>query len=100
MSLFSSLPQEIDEKIARRQVIKERIENMIKYHQVEVLRLLNQLSITKNENSNGTFVNLTAQTEETIISLEKYADYVDEQQFQFNKIEDDKNELRKDFFNL
>ena len=89
----------IEARMLRIQSIKERIENMTKYHQIEVLRLLNkEESVNKNENSNGTFINLTEQSESIILLLEKYTNYVDEQQKQFNKIEDDKEELRKDFF--
>jgi hypothetical protein len=89
----------IEARMLRIQTIKERIENMTKYHQIEVLRLLNKEdSVHKNENSNGTFINLTEQSESIILLLEKYTNYVDEQQKQFNKIEDDKEELRKDFF--
>ena len=37
-------------------VLKDRIENMDKYHQIEILRILNKFSeIKKNENNNGTF---------------------------------------------
>ena len=83
----------------RNQRIKERIENMTKHHQIEVLRLLNkEESVHKNENSNGTFINLTEQSDAIIKILEEYADYVDEQQKQFTKIEQDKEQLRKGFF--
>lgn len=88
-----------EERMLRNQRIKERIESMSKHHQIEVLRLLNkETSVNKNENNNGTFVNLSEQHENIIKILENYADYVDEQQKQFNKIEEDKEELRKDFF--
>ena len=72
---------------------------MSKYHQIEVLRILDkEKEVNKNENNNGTFINLTEQSEQIIKLLETYADYVDEQQKQFNKIEDDKEELRKGYF--
>ena len=80
-------------------MLKERIETMSKYHQIEVLRLLNKLpSVTINENNNGTFVNLTEQTTEVISQLVKYANYVDEQQQQLNKIENEKEKLEQTFF--
>jgi hypothetical protein len=79
--------------------LKERIENMPKYHQIEVLRILNKNSSVKtNENNNGTFVNLTEQSEDVIIELEKYADYVDEQQKHLNKVEDEKDLIEQTFF--
>ena len=81
-------------------VLKERIESMSKYHQVEVLRLLNKIpSVKINENNNGTFVNLTEQTPEVLNELVKYTNYVDEQQQQINKVENEKEKLEQTFFN-
>jgi hypothetical protein len=80
-------------------VLKERIENMSKYHQIEVLRLLKKLpSVKVNENNNGSFVNLTEQTSEVINELIKYANYVDEQQSQLKKVEIEKEQIEQHFF--
>jgi hypothetical protein len=79
--------------------LKERIENMSKYHQVEVLRILTKFSSVKtNENNNGTFINLTEQSPEVIAELEKYANYVDEQQIQLKKGEIEKEQIEQHFF--
>jgi hypothetical protein len=80
-------------------VLKERIENMPKYHQIEVLRILSKLpSVKTNENNNGTFVNLTEQNPEVIAELYKYADYVEEQQKQLKLIETEKEQIEQHFF--
>jgi len=80
-------------------VLKDRIESMDKYHQIEILRILNKFSeIKKNENNNGTFINLTELSQEVIKELEKYTDYVDEQQKLLKKIESEKEELEQTFF--
>lgn len=79
--------------------LKERIENMPKYHQIEVLRILSNLpSVKTNENNNGTFVNLTEQTQEVITELYKYADYVEEQQKHLKLIETEKEQIEQHFF--
>ena len=79
--------------------LKERIENMTKYHQIEVLRLLSKLpSVKINENNNGTFINLTEQTTEVVNELIKYVDYVDTQQKQLKIIENQQEELEQIFF--
>ena len=79
--------------------LKEKIENMSKYHQIEVLRLLSESpSVKINENNNGTFINLTEQSPAVIDELIKYANYVDEQQKQLNKIETEKEQLEQAFF--
>ena len=79
--------------------LKERIETMSKYHQIEVLRLLSNLpSVKINENNNGTFINLTEQSIDVINSLIKYADYVDTQQKQLKIIETQQEQLEQVFF--
>ena len=53
-----------------RGLVKEQIENMNKEQQIEVLKKLTEMSnVNLNENSNGTFVNLTDLTEEQMRSL-------------------------------
>lgn len=79
--------------------LKERIESMPKYHQIEVLRILNKnKNVIINENNNGTFVNLTEQTLDVIKELEKYANYVDEQQKRLKTVEIEKEKLEQNFF--
>ena len=79
--------------------LKTSIENMSKYHQIEILRILYNLNeICINENNNGSFINLTEQSEYIISELEKYTVYVIEQQEQLNKIEDEKNIIKETFF--
>ena len=79
--------------------LKEEIENMSKYHQVEVLRLLNKNnSVTLNENQNGTFINLTTCSEEIISSLHDYCNYVKEQQKTLSSIEKEKQRLEEEYF--
>jgi len=80
-------------------ILKERIESMDKYHQIEVLRILTKQSSVKiNENNNGTFVNLTEQTSGVIAELYKYTNYVEEQQKQLKLIETQKEEIEQHFF--
>ena len=80
--------------------LKERIEKMSKYHQIEILKLLNGFeNVNKNENKNGTFINLTQQTPELITELERYTVYVEEQQKELTIIENEKEQLEKTFFN-
>jgi len=80
-------------------ILKERIEGMDKYHQIEVLRILTKQSSVKiNENNNGTFVNLTEQTSGVIAELYKYTNYVEEQQKQLKKIETEKEQIEQHFF--
>jgi hypothetical protein len=81
------------------QNLKENIEKMSKFHQIEILRILSNASsnVFLNENNNGTFVNLTEQSKDVILELKKYVKYVNEQQSQLSIIEDEKSRLEKIF---
>ena len=80
-------------------ILKERIEKMSKYHQIEVLRILtNTPEVKLNENNNGTFINLSEQPIDILNKLEKYANYVDEQQKHLKSLEIEKDEIEQNFF--
>ena len=84
--------------IARLQKIKDIIEYLNKCHQIEILKLLINNSAIVSENSNGTFVNLTDLTDIALVELEKYIEFVDEQQQQLLYIEKEKANIKKEFF--
>jgi hypothetical protein len=80
------------------QSLKENIEKMSKFHQIEILRILSSCDkVCLNENNNGTFVNLTEQSEDIILELKKYVKYVNEQQMQLSIVENEKAMLEKIF---
>jgi hypothetical protein len=79
--------------------IKDRLENMNKYHQIEVLRILKQNSnVVLNENSNGVFINLTDLDTKIIKKLEDYIRYVENQTNNINVVETQKEVLENTFF--
>ena len=79
--------------------LKNTIESMSKYHQIEILRILSSDSdVCINENKNGTFINLTEQKNELIKELEKYCIYVEEQQKSLEYQEKEKLRLQKTYF--
>jgi hypothetical protein len=79
--------------------IKNKIENMNKHHQIEVLRILKQYkNVVLNENSNGVFINLIDLDKDIISTLYKYIVYVDNQTININNIEIQKEQLEKEFF--
>lgn len=79
--------------------LKERIEKLNKFHQVEILKLLKtDSSCTLNENKNGIFINLTNVKETLIYELEKYLDYVIQQEKQLGDIEQHKDMLTNTYF--
>ena len=79
--------------------IKERIENLNKFHQVEILKLLKTSdNATLNENKNGIFINMTSLSNKVIVELEKYLEYVDKQETRLGVIEQQKSLLSNTFF--
>jgi len=79
--------------------IRDIIEAMPKFNQVEVLRLLNKKgNITLNENKYGVHVNLTDLTSETIEELKAYIKYVNTQELNLNELEKQKEDYKNNFF--
>ena len=79
--------------------LKERIEKLNKFHQVEILKLLKtDDTCTLNENKNGIFINLTSLNNKIIYEIEKYLEYVQKQETQLSETETQKSILTNTFF--
>lgn len=79
--------------------IKEKIENMNKHHQIEILRILKKdKNIVLNENNNGIFINISYLDENTLENLMKYIEYVDNQTINIESIENKKTLIENTFF--
>ena len=79
--------------------IRETIEGMNKFNQIEVLRLLSKhKDITLNENKYGVLVNLSDIKREFLEELSVYINYVNSQEVSLHKIEQQKEEYKNTFF--
>jgi hypothetical protein len=79
--------------------IKNAIEKMEVYHQIQILKILKEsTTATLNENNNGTFINLTDVDETTIFKLEEYIEYFKHQQTNLKTTEDKKKDIEESFF--
>lgn len=79
--------------------IRDQIEKMTKFNQVEVLRILNTYdNITINENRYGIHVNLTDISSDAVDKLEKFIQYVQTQEKELNKDEKEKEAIKNNFF--
>lgn len=79
--------------------LKENIEQLSKFHQIEILKILQKdETCTLNENTNGVFVNLTNVQNTVITKLVNYLEYVKKQEKQLNDIESQKNTLSNTYF--
>jgi len=79
--------------------VRESIENMNKFHQVEILRLLyNRKTVMLNENKYGVHVNLSELDKEMIDDLKIYIDYVNNQENTLNEYEKQKETFKNIYF--
>lgn len=80
-------------------MIREKIESMPKFNQVEILRILSKNAmVTLNENKYGTFINLTELPQEIIENMKNYINYVNTQEYHLNYLEKQKEEFKNIYF--
>ena len=79
--------------------VRETIENMNKFNQIEVLRILNRHNeVTLNENKYGVHINLTELSKDILDELLIYIKYVTTQEITLNSIEKQKDDYRNTYF--
>ena len=79
--------------------LRETIENMNKFNQIEVLRILHKhQDITINENKNGIHVNLSELKKDVLDELAMYVKYVNIQENTLNETEKQKEDYRNTYF--
>jgi len=80
-------------------IIREKIESMPKFNQIEVLRILSKDNkITLNENKYGVLVNMTDFEDEVIEKLKSYISYVNTQESNLNEVEVQKENFKNIYF--
>ena len=79
--------------------IRETIENMNKFNQIEVLRILNNnKDVTINENKYGIHINLSDLKREILDELKVYIKYVNTQEVTLHQIEKEKESYKNTYF--
>lgn len=79
--------------------IRDNIENMNKFNQIEVLRILSKHnSIILNENKYGVHVNLSELKKEHLDELNVYIKYVNTQEITLNAFERQKEDYKNTYF--
>jgi hypothetical protein len=79
--------------------IRNKIECMPKFNQIEVLKILNKEQIVLNENKNGVHVNLSDINEDIIEKLIKYINYFVTQENNLDELEKQKEDFLNTYFN-
>jgi cell division protein FtsX len=79
--------------------IRETIEKMNKFNQIEILRILSKHeTVTLNENKYGIHINLTDLDNSMIDELETYINYVNTQELNLNELEKQKEDFKNIYF--
>jgi hypothetical protein len=79
--------------------IRESIENMNKFNQIEILRILSKhKNVIINENKYGIHINLSELDNSIIDELIMYINYVDVQESDLDNIEKQKEEYKNIYF--
>ena len=85
-------------KIDSLKFLRDKIEVLTAFHQIEILRILHTNKVTFSENKNGVFVNLTYVSPDIIDTISEYIVYVYKQESQLNEIEEKKIVLSNQYF--
>jgi hypothetical protein len=81
--------------------IKKQVENMNLSQQLEILKIFHQENDVKiNENKSGIYVNLTFLSKEVLDKINNYLKYVNDQETSLNIIEDKKENVKQEFFEV
>jgi thiamine monophosphate synthase len=79
--------------------IRDTIESMNKFNQIEILRIMNKhYDITLNENKYGVHINLSDLKKEMIEELSTYIKYVNTQEIALHQVEKQKESFKNIYF--
>ena len=79
--------------------IRDAVENMNKFNQIEVLRILNNhKDVTINENKYGIHINLSDLKKELLDELNVYIKYVNTQEVTLHQVEKEKETYKNTYF--
>ena len=87
------------EKTAELEQLKTRVEKLEKDQQIEILRILNEDQKVKlNENKSGVYVNLSFLSEDVMLKIKNYLNYISEQEKILLMTENKKENYAKTYF--
>ena len=78
--------------------LRDIIENLDTIHQLNILKILEEININYTENSNGIFINMSLLNKITLLHMRNFIKYVNLQQKQLESVEDIKAKYQKEFY--
>jgi hypothetical protein len=95
---FNAVPQ-IKNTTNQLIFLRESIENMNKFNQIEILRILkNDTTVILNENKYGVHVNLSELNDQNLDQMYNYVKYVNAQQVSLDTAEKQKEAFKNTYF--
>ena len=99
LNIVIDLETDNEVNLADLNTIRESIENMSKFNQIEILRILtNHKEVIINENKYGIHINLSELSSNIIRDLFVYVNYVNAQEIELNNIEKQKQDYKNNYF--
>lgn len=80
--------------------LKRNIERLGKLQQIEILKIFLENETKLNENKSGIFVNMSFLKQDVLEKLEKYLEYIKDQEHNLNNLETQKQEFKETYFNM
>ena len=75
--------------------LRNTIQSFSKEKQLDIFKMCKSSNIFFTENNNGIFINLTELNNIQLLELQKYVNYIVEQETQIEKVEQEKKEMAK-----
>ncbi len=80
------------------ETIRQKLESMSKFHQIQALRLLsNHPTVTLNKNKNGTLINMSELPADIVRELAAFVHYVTHLEVTLSSAEQQKDDYRRAF---
>lgn len=98
MNELSTIAQKVEWKTNYLMKLKEKLESLPVFHQIEILRILHSKNTNLNENKNGIFINITKLSDSSLVQLEDYINYVNAQEKHLSEFEEQKKFITKEYF--
>ena len=99
-SIVSVCLNELNEySVSELNYIRDSIENMNKFNQIEILRILSKHEeVVLNENKYGVHINLTELSKKVVNELNLYIHYVNTQEITLDAVEKQKEDFKNIYF--
>lgn len=98
MNELHTIAQKVEWKTNYLMKLKDDIEKLPIFHQIEILRILQTKNTNLNENKNGIFINITKLSDDTLLQIEEYIEYVNAQEKHLSEAEEQKKMITREFF--